>query len=1079
MREWFTPLIVCFAVAAAAQDVGMGRRQGSGKRFEEPYTLNVQTPHVKWANPLPGGPIKLLAVPSVSEGRTLVELMQRLSLDVTSVTIDSAFDRNKWTMCFGRDYGARAERGDLSLIYSYLEQELASAKHFDTVLLQLNHGWEALTPKSREALLKRVREGAGLVLLRPMENELSPLAPAAAPAPPSRPYNEVEPPSAPAGEWKRVAEHYITRGIPVETFPFEYLEEYAYRPAPGATVLIESAAGRPIAATTSFGKGRIVAFGFQNHGLSWRMPMSAKGFVSDLQWEYYYAMLLRALIYTAGREPQVRFVPSHWRLKTADGVVKRSGTGRPPKSLGTIPGLYFLEQQSASDFEISAIKLGALDRVEQLQSDAGVIREAQTVNVTWSAEKPARVELTDGFGRVIARSQGANSTALKAGRPLTHSGFIVVTAGTGSARLPVQFAASSREWSDYEVIMPWYGPGSYQPWIPALDEQFRQFGLTTLARPDRNFKVIASAGLHDTFGVYAYRNQKYVARKNAYAETKDKKYLTRDVVLQSPDFERNLRRDLEKNLKPLAPLHPLAYYLADESSLTSYTDPFDVDWSPETLAAFRLWLQKEYSSLDALNASWETSFTRWGDVVPMTTEEVQKHGNFAPWTDHRVFMEQDFVRVLGRARDMVREVDPGALASISGTQVPTAHNGCNWYEIDQRMDYLQPYSGGNQDEMHHLFRPGIKLTGFTGYGSTGAAAHEQQWRRLFYGHTGASIFWHYTILNPDLSFSEQGRALSQAFGRIQRGIGRVFMNSRVLEDGVAIHFSMASIRGAWITDGRIRPGVGNVMGSSQAYADLFKRRGAWARQLESDGIQFRFLATPQIENGELDKFKVLILPYSIALSDREARAIEAFAERGGTVYIDEQTGRMDERGHWRKPQLWQGERKGFVRRAVGKIELKAQFEAPRGALVTVRQFGSSRLVGVLPEETARVKAPRTRKVTYDLLRGCKAAAEVGASAESPALFIERDTQIARLSIDSALNLQLVDEKGAPVDRSVVRAEVFDPAGNLVRHYSSNVDVVDGRGKFEISFALNDAAGNWKVRARDVISGLTAEQVVRR
>ncbi|HEU0140454.1 MAG TPA: beta-galactosidase, partial [Bryobacteraceae bacterium] len=697
MRKRFIPLIVCFTVAAAAQDVGMGRRKGSGKRFEEPYTLNVQTPHVKWANPLPGGPIKLLAVPSVSEGRTLVELMQRLSLDVTSVTIDSAFDRNKWTMCFGRDYGARAERGDLSLIYSYLEQELTSAKHFDTILLQLNHGWEVLTPKSREALLKRVREGAGLVLLRPMENELSPLAPASAIAPPSRPYNEVEPPSAPAGKWKRIAEHYVTRGIPVETFPFEYLEEYAYRPAAGATVLIESETGRPIAATTSFGKGRIVAFGFHNHGLSWQMPMSAKGFVPDLQWEYYYAMLSRALIYTAGREPQGQFVPSVWRLKTADGTVKRSGKGRPPKSPVTAPGLYFLEQQSASDFEISAIKLGELDRIEQLQTDAGVIGEGQTVNVTWSAEKPARVELTDGFGRVIARSQGVNSAVLKAGRPLTHSGFILVTAGTGSARLPVQFAASSREWSDYEVIMPWYGPGSYQPWIPALDEQFRQFGLTTLARPDRNFKVIASAGLHDTFGVYAYRNQMYVARKNAYVETKDKKYLTRDVVLQSPDFEANLRRNLEKNLKPLAPLHPLAYYLADESSLTSYTDPFDVDWSPETLAAFRLWLQKEYSSVDALNASWETSFTGWSDVVPMTTEEVQKHGNYAPWTDHRIFMEQDFVRVLGRARDMVREIDPGALASISGTQVPTAHNGCNWYEINQRMDYLQPYSGGNQD----------------------------------------------------------------------------------------------------------------------------------------------------------------------------------------------------------------------------------------------------------------------------------------------------------------------------------------------------------------------------------------------
>ena len=64
----------------------------------------------------------------------------------------------------------------------------------------------------------------------------------------------------------------------------------------------------------------------------------------------------------------------------------------------------------------------------------------------------------------------------------------------GGAKIPVRFAAASREWTDYEVIMPWAGPNSYQPWMPAVDEQFRRAGITTLARPDRNFKLIASAG---------------------------------------------------------------------------------------------------------------------------------------------------------------------------------------------------------------------------------------------------------------------------------------------------------------------------------------------------------------------------------------------------------------------------------------------------------------------------------------------------------------------------------------------------------------------------------------------------------
>jgi len=140
---------VSAAVTSLAQDVAMGERKGSAKRFEAPYTLAVETPHVKWAKPLAGGPIHLLAVPTVGEGRTLVELAERLALDLTTVTIDPAWDLNKWTMAFGDDYGARAEKGDLKLVYSYLEQELLSDKKFDVILLPLNHGWEQLTAKSR------------------------------------------------------------------------------------------------------------------------------------------------------------------------------------------------------------------------------------------------------------------------------------------------------------------------------------------------------------------------------------------------------------------------------------------------------------------------------------------------------------------------------------------------------------------------------------------------------------------------------------------------------------------------------------------------------------------------------------------------------------------------------------------------------------------------------------------------------------------------------------------------------------------------------------------------------------------
>ncbi|HEY3457591.1 MAG TPA: hypothetical protein VGK64_23640, partial [Bryobacteraceae bacterium] len=448
------------------------------------------------------------------------------------------------------------------------------------------------------------------------------------------------------------------------------------------------------------------------------------------------------------------------------------------------------------------------------------------------------------------------------------------------------------------------------------------------------------------------------------------------------------------------------------------------------------------------------------------------------WADHRSYMETQFVGAFGRARDLVHELDPGLRASISGTQVPTAHNGCNWYRIDQEIDYLQPYSGGCQDAMHYLFRPGLTITGFTGYGLIGDEAQHEQWRRLFYGHSGASIFWHYTLLNPDLTMSAQGRALAEAFGHLQSGVARVFMNSTVDEDGIAIHFSMSSIRGSWITDGKITAGVGGSKGQSSAnFAELGNRRKAWVQKLEATGVQFRFLATEQIESGMLDRYRVLILPYSIAVTDREAKEIERFMKRGGIVYGDDQTGRMDGRCHWRKQALWDERTKGFVRSGPRNVGVQRDFGG--SYLVTIRNFGQSKLTGVLPEKPTTIRLPDIQAVRYDLLRGGIAARELEAGPGKPVLIVERKSRISKLAIDKDLTVTMSDEHDTPVDLSVVRAEVIDPGGRLIRHYGSNLTVRDGKAAFRISFAISDVKGVWRVQARDVISGLTAATFITR
>ena len=66
-------------------------------RHDVPFSTEVATPHVPWAKTLPAGPIRGFFVPSVTEGRDMVELMQRLPRAPPPGTID----RNLGAHCVG------------------------------------------------------------------------------------------------------------------------------------------------------------------------------------------------------------------------------------------------------------------------------------------------------------------------------------------------------------------------------------------------------------------------------------------------------------------------------------------------------------------------------------------------------------------------------------------------------------------------------------------------------------------------------------------------------------------------------------------------------------------------------------------------------------------------------------------------------------------------------------------------------------------------------------------------------------------------------------------------------------------
>lgn len=72
------------------------------------------------------------------------------------------------------------------------------------------------------------------------------------------------------------------------------------------------------------------------------------------------------------------------------------------------------------------------------------------------------------------------------------------------------------------------------------------------------------------------------------------------------------------------------------------------------------------------------------------------------------------------------------------------------------------------------------------------------------------------------------------------------------------------------------------------------------KALDDLGVSFRFVASPQVEEGALRGKRVLVLPYSLALSDREVAQIRRFVEDGGLLLADAAPGLFDEHVGWRE-----------------------------------------------------------------------------------------------------------------------------------------------------------------------------------
>lgn len=563
---------------------------------------------------------------------------------------------------------------------------------------------------------------------------------------------------------------------------------------------------------------------------------------------------------------------------------------------------------------------------------APVSGELQLPEPIDAADATVACEVTDSFGRVLLRksepvaAEEASTSLVKI--KLAVPNVVVMRHYLGvtvqDAKGHLYFGQSSfvfkppAGWNDYEPFIYqkhpakrlgfirdayvtnnlWYGSN---PTVPdyMIDANFRWYV--------DNIAVPVLAPYHHWYPDGRSVNWLFDRARERMRKDSDLLNLQRTPCLSQEPTKDTLERFAQFTARNLSPYRPVWYSLGDETGIGDQAAESGFCFSPECRAAFRVWLEKRYKTLDALNAEWGTKYTKWEEVRGATADEIFAHkdDNFAAWCDHTDFMDDVLMNAYAIGAKKIREFDPDAYVGIGGGQGPVAVGGWDYWKLSQTLNSMEPYYIADNYELLRSFNPDFRYMCMTGGGDD--QSRQLRWYGFVHGDAG-SLMWDdkTTFVDDNGKYDNQAIESAKWHKELTSGLGKQYMLAQRTDDPIAIYESQAAMRVHWVLNVRPKGKGWMHRGSWHERTDnpYSRTREAWIKLVEDAGLQYKMFAPQQAVDGKLkvydpktgQGFKLLILPRTIALSTAEADAIRQFAEAGGTVIADGLIGLFDEHG---------------------------------------------------------------------------------------------------------------------------------------------------------------------------------------
>lgn len=909
--------------------------------FFEPAET-VVTPHIKWLKPYSEGPLKVLFITHRQATREIVEFSQRLDMQYETFCytkrnwqLDTDFWKEEAT--FGEVTFENETRADAE---NRLAEKLT--KNHDLIVVGGNVNWSDMPMKFRYEILKKVKEGTGLILQIRNPDE----------------YLE------------KIMENPIQASADeiLSCVPFKNISIFA-----NYASLAELLKGR--ADLAQFGEGRVVRLGpgwaSGNIGAYSDMLIPQyKGSPAEiklLEYDYLIAFYSRLMLWAGKKEPRVRIsgsdivkergtdltvlyevagdterdkdVKMDFVLRDMDNnilseqksqtVLVQKGkkeigfTVKEPLPAGSyMADLGVTEGGKTLNFGSVAVKITSASRIVNITLPQDSFRKEEAITGKAAIENKGginglslEIRQKDFWGRVsdrvaVSDEIGSGDSPVEVNfrldnkrEPLTVMQKVEVRLLKGNEVLDTKEAVFSisnlylyPDGDDLRVGL-WDTPDSGFNGIYMLHrfyELLYGYGFDTSLSSARWTKRLTISMVENrrqipmSFWIYPGEDRTQIEPSVPPEEGPN----IRKPCLTSQDYRERTKKALQTIAEASGQFSDNVFNLGDECGFGSKNYCF----STTCIKYFQDFLKEEYKDIGNLNKEYGTDYKDWQEIKPILLTAVQNNPSLLPlYVDFRRAMQDVYAGFHAYCENAIREIEPDAKVGTEGSDGwPGCFETLDIYKYVRDQSFINPYRANFlawavTDFMRPKTLVGQEWIG--GYHpTTGLLNTNHLYRVMFMGSNISLIFCSmgaahnaYSIISSDFSLFDFGQSLSDLLKEFKAGPGKLLINSDRKDDGIGIFYSPSSV-----LIGETTPELGkaeNVL-------------NALTRILEDSGFGFRTVAYKEVSDGMLPgkNLKVLFLPYCQGISEKEAAEIKKFAGNGGIVIADLRPGVRDEHG---------------------------------------------------------------------------------------------------------------------------------------------------------------------------------------